>query len=154
MAGRPTSASPQIVQLANLVDRIYLRDLKPTTVESSPVGSFSLVTAPAELPSTSNPFGKPSTTAFVSANLVGSISGDPYAAGANVFKLTTGPIDSPTGVSDWTLGTTAPRDGLIAAISLGQNKNFRPEALLTATDPRNPVQFVLFDYRNNFNANS
>jgi hypothetical protein len=140
------------VQLVSLADRIYLRGLNPPTVEASPAGSFSQITAPAELPSVANPFGQPATTAFVQANMVGAIAGDPFAAGANVFKLATGPVAGE--VSVWALGTMAPRDGLIAAITLGQNKNFRPEALLTVTDSRNPVNFVLFDYRNNFNDNN
>lgn len=152
VAGRPTSADPQTLQLVSLADRIYLRGLNVPTVETSPVGSFSVSSAPAQLPSAANPFGKPATVAFEEANLVGSIAGSPYVAGANIYKTSLGPVAGED--TAWNLGSTRPVDGLVAAITLGQNKNFRPEALLTVSDPRNPVNFVLIDYRNDFNANS
>lgn len=152
VAGRPTSATAESVNLVNLVDRVYLRGLVAPTVEETPSGGFSKIPSPALLPSTAYPFGKPATVAFVTSNIVGSISGDPYAANANIFKTSDGPVTSE--LSLWNLGSTAPVDGLVAALTLGQNKNFRPQAFLTATDPRSPVNFVLLDYRNDFNENS
>lgn len=161
VAGRPTTANPQNLELVSLVDRISLRGLSAPTLEPQPPlpgssaprydGAFSSVTAPAQTPSVLYPIGRPGTTAFGEANLVGSIAGSPFAVGANVYKTTDGPVAST--VTAWSLGTTRPLDGLVAAISFGQNINFRPEALLTVSDPRNPVNFVLVDYRNNFNAN-
>jgi hypothetical protein len=161
VAGRPTVADPQNLALVSVVDRINLRGLGAPTLEPLPPlpggfaprynGAFSEFTLPAQAPSDLYPIGRPATTAFDQANFVGSIAGDPFAPGANVYQTATGPVGST--VTPWTLGTTRPLDGLVAAITLGQNRNFRPEALLTVLDPRNPVNPVLVDYRNNFNAN-
>lgn len=160
VAGRPTVNDPQSLALTSLVDRIYLRGLNAPTLEpqpplpgtSEPVynGAFSAITSPAQVASTTFPNGRPATTAFGEANLVGSIAGDPFAPGANVYKTVAGAV--PDTESRWILGTTRPLDGLVAALSLGQ-KGFRPEAWLT-TDPRAPGTLVLVDYRNNSNANS
>jgi hypothetical protein len=154
VAGRPTTADPQNLQLATLVDRVNLRGLSaPTIVPDGPLaGAFNNVTRPAELPSPGFPFGKPATVALGEANFVGSIAGDPFAAGANIYKTAGGPV--PLTESPWMLGDTAPLDGLVAAIKLGADRNFRPQALLTVTDPKFPTTFVLLDYRNNFTTNS
>jgi hypothetical protein len=151
VAGRPTSASPASLGLANLVDRVFLRGLAVPTIDSA-TGAFSAVTAPSELPSPGFPNGKPSTVAFGDANIVGAIAGNPFAAGANVFKTAAGPVSSPQ--TNWVLGTAAPIDGLIAAVTFGANHNFRPQALLTVTNPLVPTSFVLLDYRNDYLVNS
>jgi hypothetical protein len=152
VAGRPLSTDTGgTLRLATLVDRIFLRGLDAPTINAN--GSFSNVTAPAELPSPAFPSGVPSTVAFAGANLVGAIAGNPFLAGANVFK-TTGNV--PVGSTQETvnLQTFQPVDGLVAAETFGPNKNFRAQAVLTVTDPKIPTTFVLLDYRNNYLINS
>lgn len=156
VAGRPTTADPANLQLATLVDRVNLRGLAAPTVVFQPgdplFGAFDKETRPAELPSPGFPFGKPATVAFDEANFVGSVGGEPGVRDANVYRTLAGPVSSLQ--TAWVLGSTAPLDGLVAAITLGQDRNFRPEALLTVTDPRAPTNFVLLDYRNNYTINS
>lgn len=156
VAGRPTTADAQNLQLASLVDRVNLRGLAAPTVvfplDDPLFGAFDNVTRPAELPSPGFPSGKPGTIAFAEANFVGSIAGNPYLAGANVYETAAGRVGSVQ--SSWILGVTKPLDGLVAAIKLGADRNFRPQALLTVADPKVPTDFVLLDYRNNFTTNS
>ncbi len=135
VAGRPTMATPETLQLVGSVDRITLRALEAPTV--NPDGSF---------------------TNFDTANFVGGISGDPTDAAANDFKVDIGGVSTPIGTDNpypWTLGTTKPLDGLIASISLTLSKNFQPQAWLTVVDTTvSPTGLALIDYRNDFNTNS
>jgi hypothetical protein len=151
VAGRPLAADPSTLGLATLVDRIYLRGLAAPTVNAN--GSFSAITAPAELPSPGFPSGKPATVAYAEANNVGGVAGSPFDAGANIFKTTGGPVAAAEVIVP-NLSDFAPRDGLVAALTLGPNKNFRPQAVLTVTDPKVPTTFVLLDYRNDYQSNS
>lgn len=135
VAGRPTVATPETLQLAGTVDRITLRGLDAPTV--NPNGSF---------------------TNFDTANFIGGISGDPTDAAANDFKVDVGGVSTPIGTDNpypWTLGTTKPLDGLIASISLTLSKNFQPQAWLTVVDISvSGTGLALIDYRNDFNTNS
>ena len=56
--------------------------------------------------------------------------------------------------SEWELGTTKPLDGLVAATTLTNNRNFRPQAWLApAPLTVSPTGWALVDYRNDFNFN-
>jgi hypothetical protein len=104
VAGR--AASPQLV---NKVDGIYLGGSTALTTNLN--GSYSN---------------------FDLANLVGGKAGSPTTGGADYFQTTTGFLTpSGSGSSAWTLGTTDPLDGLIAALTLTQARNFTPTAFLT-----------------------
>jgi hypothetical protein len=104
VAGR--AASPQLV---NKVDALYLGG--STALTTNLDGSYSN---------------------FYSANLVGGKAGSPTTGGADYFQTTTGFLTpSGSGSSAWTLGTTDPLDGLIAALTLTQARNFTPTAFLT-----------------------
>ena len=104
VAGR--AASPQLV---NKVDGIYLGGSTALTTNLN--GSYSN---------------------FDLANLVGGKAGSPTTGGADYFQTTTGFLTpSGSGSSAWTLGTTDPLDGLIAALTLTQVRNFTPTAFLT-----------------------
>jgi hypothetical protein len=69
------------------------------------------------------------------ANFVGAKSGDPLAAGAENFQVFGAPAFQPNAqapaTTDWQYGSTRPLDGLVAAASLGDKRNFMPLALLT-----------------------
>jgi hypothetical protein len=155
VAGRPTAATAADFSLVTLADRIFLRGLAAPTTDridtaNLGTGAFTSVTAPAQPPSLGFPNGKPATVDFSIANLVGAVK-EPFVPGANVFKTKLGPVASPE--TPWILGTTAPVDGLVAAVTFGPNKNFRPQALLTVA-PGPAGSFVLQDYRNDYTVNS
>jgi hypothetical protein len=120
VAGR--DASPQ---LANRVDGIFLRG--NTAVTADITGAFNN---------------------FFSANLVGGKAGDPTLPAADSFHFVGGGTFVPNGFafSPWTQGVTEPLDGLIAALTLGSNRNFTPLAFLTnvAADPKAPPVFGLY----------
>lgn len=108
VAGR--AASPQLV---NKVDGIFLGGNIAAKVDGT--GAF---------------------TNFSTANLVGGKAGDPTLADADDFHFAVGAPFSPSGTtfSPWTLGTTQPLDGLIAALTLTTKRNFTPLAFLTNTE--------------------
>lgn len=120
VAGR--DASPQLV---NKVDGIFLGGNTPATVNLT--GAFNN---------------------FAAANIVGGKAGDPALPNAQDFHFSVGPSFAPSGstFSPWTLGTTQPLDGLIAALSLTSNRNFTPLAFLTNTvsDPKAPPVYGLY----------
>ena len=130
VAGRPTTVAPENFQLVSLVDRVYLRGLTAPEVNAS--GGF---------------------TNFGTANLVGGVATEePSAAGSNVFKVSTGAVTS--NPYAWELGTTEALDGLVAATTLTNNRNFRPQAWLApAPLTVSPTGWALVDYRNDFNFN-
>lgn len=149
VAGRPTLAAPETLQLVNLVDKVYLRGLTAPTVDPA-TGAFDLINAPATLTS-------PSKVNYYEANLVGAVAGDPADPGANVYKVIVGgkPASITTNPCPWVLGTTKPFDGLVAAITLTANRNFRPQALLMPVAVSlSPTGYALVDYRNDQNINS
>ena len=117
-------ASPQLV---NKVDGIILSGNTPVTEAIAP---------PAATGSYSN---------FLTANLVGGKAGSPTSANAVDFHLVSGGplVPSGSGSSPWTLGTTQPLDGLIAALTLTSNRNFTPLAFLT-TDPSQSGGYGLY----------
>ena len=161
VAGRPSSSSPFDFSMVNLLDRVLLSGLAAPTVDAS--GAFNATSAPG---------ATPPEVDFNVANLVGGVAGNPQAAGANVFKILVGgtPTDVPSdelpmraGIgggfeykasdpADWKL--FQPIDGFVAAQQLGANKNFRPEALVTLLNQRDPASLTFLDYRNDFNQNA
>jgi hypothetical protein len=133
VAGRPTTVAPENFQLVSAVDRVYLRGLVAPEVNAK--GGF---------------------TNFATANFVGGVAANPSADGANVFKIdnlgSTEPISS--NPYPWQLGTAKPVDGLVAATTLSNNRNFRPQAWLApAPVTVSPSGWALVDYRNNFSFN-
>jgi hypothetical protein len=133
VAGRPTAVAPENFQLVSVVDRVYLRGLAAPEVNAN--GGF---------------------TNFATANLVGGVAANPSADGANVFKIddlgSAEPISS--NPYPWQLGTTKPIDGLVAATTLTNNRNFRPQAWLApAPATVSPSGWALVDYRNDFSFN-
>lgn len=138
VAGRPTTASPADFGLAHLVDRVFLRGLTPAMADIDPL---------------SPDFG--AFLNFSSANLVGGVAGNPAAPGANVFQINVAGVSTPIASNPfpWTLGTTRPLDGFVAALTLGANKNFRPEAFLTAVPGSvSGTGYALIDERNTFDS--
>jgi len=129
VAGRPTTSAPQSFQLVSLVDRVNLRGL--TAPEVDPNGSFSN---------------------FDEANLVGGIAGNPSDPGASVFKINdSGAKPITSNPYPWTLGTTQPLDGLVAAVTFTENRNFRPQAWLSPVPVTvSPTGLALVDYRSDF----
>lgn len=107
VAGR--DASPQLVYR---VDGIFLRGNVAPAVDA--MGAFTNLDV---------------------ANFVGGKAGDPSLANAEEFHFVGGGVFTPSGTafSPWTLGTTQPLDGLIAALTLTSNRNFTPLAFLTNT---------------------
>jgi hypothetical protein len=160
VAGRPLSSSPFDFSMVNLLDRVLLSGLAAPTVNS--LGAFDATSAPGLTPP---------QVGFNVANLVGGVAGNPQLDGANVFKILVGgaPADVPrdelsmravagggfeynaSNPADWKL--FQPIDGFVAAQQFGANKNFRPEALMTLVNPRDPASLAFFDYRK-FNENS
>lgn len=135
VAGRPTTGAPENFQLVSVVDRVYLRGLAAPEVNAK--GSFTPNFATA-------------------ANFVGGVAASPSADGANVFKIddlgSAEPISS--NPYPWQLGTTKPIDGLVAATTLTNNRNFRPQAWLApAPATVSPSGWALVDYRNDFSFN-
>jgi hypothetical protein len=126
-----TGSSPSLV---NKVDGVYLSGNTAPTVDAT--GAFTNFPTPTETTTTGTP---------PSANVVGGKAGDPTAAGADDFQLVGGSSLTPSGSgsSAWTLGTTDPIDGLVAALTMTANRNFTPLAFLT-TDTTQTSGYGLF----------
>jgi hypothetical protein len=110
-----------IPRLATTVSSIYLNGNTATKVDNT--GAY---------------------TNFSTANLVGGVM-TPTAAKANTFD--TGEYDDNNNDTFFDYGD-APQDGLIAAITLSNLRNFVPEAYLYSTNPLVDANHGFFDYKN------